>query len=646
MERRFSIYLAMSLIVLFGLYSFVFYFIAQNAGVFFSPPVNEPGTCTDNDGGISPSTKGTLVSENYNYGQAITLADFCLNSSNVVDYSCFSNGTFGANVFACRYGCNDGACINDRYSYLLSPENFLRLNGIPAVSIRDSVADSILCADKKAGDLCQIGITYVNITNVYVSNDNVHKAVQLDSDFSGRPFGAVFDNLKNRIYLPLKSELPASSVNINVIDSDGDLVQPYTFSWGSNSISINAGSLSQYKSHNFAFEVVDGDKLKVSFPSTNGNVELYLLYGDGTSFTGIGQNSSNKLAATYADGFLFNKTDGDQWFSLYWSKAGTNLTCYSNFTAKIGQCLPGERNEKYFTSSNTCGISLPENQTFERCDYDNNRVIGFVSDIDSNFNASLYDNGFAANLSRNFSGEHEISINEGGDKRVEFTFDFDEDVLDLTEIFLRRQNNSEGFGYVIVNGLDNLNKSAYVDKLANQSNSVCIKNRDIQDIDEFSNRCTSNSEEVVLCNGIGDEEYVCTDFGSYYLVSGLSDSAVKEFFYQGYTGNGSSNCIPSWSCGEWEECAGGQQIRICEDVNSCGSSSGKPSEVKECGESSVQQSSQNGQELNPAGSASIGAQIYFWMIIMIILVCIAIVIILIALNIKNKRKLAEQFFLG
>jgi hypothetical protein len=44
-----------------------------------------------------------------------------------------------------------------------------------------------------------------------------------------------------------------------------------------------------------------------------------------------------------------------------------------------------------------------------------------------------------------------------------------------------------------------------------------------------------------------------------------------------------SVCIPDWSCGSWSECSNdGKQTRTCEDENSCGGLSGKPSETQSC----------------------------------------------------------------
>jgi hypothetical protein len=41
-------------------------------------------------------------------------------------------------------------------------------------------------------------------------------------------------------------------------------------------------------------------------------------------------------------------------------------------------------------------------------------------------------------------------------------------------------------------------------------------------------------------------------------------------------------CTPAWSCGDWSECVASKQSRICTDSNSCGVSTGKPSESQTC----------------------------------------------------------------
>ncbi len=60
--------------------------------------------------------------------------------------------------------------------------------------------------------------------------------------------------------------------------------------------------------------------------------------------------------------------------------------------------------------------------------------------------------------------------------------------------------------------------------------------------------------------------------------------AIRDFKVQRSTFvSGQTQCIPNWVCTEWSICSSGQQSRTCADSNSCGVTSGKPSETQSCG---------------------------------------------------------------
>jgi len=46
---------------------------------------------------------------------------------------------------------------------------------------------------------------------------------------------------------------------------------------------------------------------------------------------------------------------------------------------------------------------------------------------------------------------------------------------------------------------------------------------------------------------------------------------------------GGCGCRPDWNCTAWGDCIGNQQIRICRDKNSCQNESNKPAETQPCG---------------------------------------------------------------
>lgn len=666
MNKRVSYFLmACGLVVIL---SYVLFFSAFYGGIKtdirLSPP-NTAGTCTDDDGGIYPSTKGIVVSDNFNYGQSITITDYCLNSSDAVDYSCDAGNTYKQDVFACKYGCNNGACVNERYSYFLSAQNFFKIAGVPVVSIINVVTNTTICLNKEAGQSCDVGVTNFNITELYITDNGGHRAANFSRDFGGRPFGAIFDNLGNRIYLPLESDLPVSTYQISVVEKDGGSIQDYDLSWQNGQIIINQSALAQHQIHNFVFDAVDGNKLRVRVPMTDGNAEIYLLYGDGARFTGIGKDNTNKLAVSYERSFVYNRTDGDEWFALYWSRLGFNKTCEANVIANSTECLPSERRDIYYKATADCRVGLPPNQTAERCDYNRNRIIGFVSDIRSNFNVSLYENDNLANLSRNFSGVKTMSLNERGDVRVEFDFDFDDSVLDLTGIELEKQNSSHDFGYLIVNGLD-ARKIFYIDIVMNNSNAVCVKDSNVADIDDIRDDCSRRGEYAVLCDGrTYGNNFTCTESGGDYKITGLRNSGVREFEY---LSQGGSACVPSWSCSEFSQCSGGLQTRLCVDLNSCNTNSGKPAESQMCSPASgTQACSELGGEICPAdkecsiGTASssdgecclgvckeesrASSEAYFWVIVVILTLAIIAVIVIIFLSFRKRalEKSVEEF---
>lgn len=41
-------------------------------------------------------------------------------------------------------------------------------------------------------------------------------------------------------------------------------------------------------------------------------------------------------------------------------------------------------------------------------------------------------------------------------------------------------------------------------------------------------------------------------------------------------------CNPNWSCTDWPNCSSGSQIRVCNDLNICGTNQGKPTETQTC----------------------------------------------------------------
>lgn len=43
-----------------------------------------------------------------------------------------------------------------------------------------------------------------------------------------------------------------------------------------------------------------------------------------------------------------------------------------------------------------------------------------------------------------------------------------------------------------------------------------------------------------------------------------------------------NTCTPNWQCGDWQDCVGGTQVRVCADLNNCGSNDGIPETSQSC----------------------------------------------------------------
>ncbi|PIN90756.1 hypothetical protein COU60_00225 [Candidatus Pacearchaeota archaeon CG10_big_fil_rev_8_21_14_0_10_34_76] len=124
------------------------------------------------------------------------------------------------------------------------------------------------------------------------------------------------------------------------------------------------------------------------------------------------------------------------------------------------------------------------------------------------------------------------------------------------------------------------------------------------------------------------------------------DVAPSNDTDDGNNNNNQQTCTPDWSC-TWSECANGIQQNVCEDLNSCGTNTGKPAENERTCSSgssdfgSSDSSSDSGDSLDTSSSSSISAsKLIFYFLIAILLV--GIVVIGVVLFIKHKNNQAEQ----
>ncbi|MEA3330005.1 MAG: putative metal-binding motif-containing protein [Nanoarchaeota archaeon] len=286
--------------------------------------------------------------------------------------------------------------------------------------------------------------------------------------------------------------------------------------------------------------------------------------------------------------------------------------------------LPCELNDKKITKRIYLDNSQPNVNFTQFCDYGN---FGFIGEDFSDF--SIYINDYAFDKSVNYTkkGISKVELydkNEIGE--VYFDWDFSVSSLDVHNIELVTSKN-KNFNYMVVKNLDVSNKSIVLKKKS-LSSKVCILDSEVSSVSEFSDDCSGLHEVLVDCpgqNGI----YSCkvNDAGSYFLISPLSHSAVREVYESSYcvedwvcsdwanlacvnnlktricfdengcnttfnkpnltqscthSGGSVPSCVEDWKCTSWSECDGDEQTRTCKDLYNCGSQEGKPLESQKC----------------------------------------------------------------
>lgn len=149
--------------------------------------------------------------------------------------------------------------------------------------------------------------------------------------------------------------------------------------------------------------------------------------------------------------------------------------------------------------------------------------------------------------------------------------------------------------------IDNQNPLISINHVPNMSlwnSSVFNWNWNIQDIGcagiDSVNVSVKDSNGSVVYGASGYPYLNLTSYGlivnhSYILNvsivdnAGNSNSDSASITIVNLSNNGNqSNCTENWSCDGWDDCSDGEQIRDCNDLNSCGTELFKPTEERSC----------------------------------------------------------------
>jgi len=265
----------------------------------------------------------------------------------------------------------------------------------------------------------------------------------------------------------------------------------------------------------------------------------------------------------------------------------TDITCLPNWTAYQTPCnSTTEKSTTYYKDTNKCGLNslTPVNVT-GYCDYGNNKRIGTPNKIqESNFdeageNFEVFIDGDEEEDWVNDYEEETVEIYYDDELITEFGWDFEDEPLNFYEIKFQRQSSTKKYGYLIVEGID-AEKTIYVNKKNSTSSLICVEDSESTDSEnDISNDCDQGSEEIVSCPG-SEGDIDCEIEGSYFKVSGLDHSGVKEFLG---SAPAITYCTPIWTYGAWSACdATGHQTRTATDARSCGTTTGRQAITQTC----------------------------------------------------------------
>lgn len=158
------------------------------------------------------------------------------------------------------------------------------------------------------------------------------------------------------------------------------------------------------------------------------------------------------------------------------------------------------------------------------------KIIGASKDINSiNFEAEFYVGSEKDPDNYIPSGTdyvQDILIKENNKVIAVIPFDFSKQIY-LPNLTIEKQNNGEG--YLLLKGIDTAfgeSKTFYIDKTIENQTTICIKDIEIEGIEDISSGCDEEYEEFIDCTSSS----VCSivDDGERFMITELSNTAVRE----------------------------------------------------------------------------------------------------------------------
>jgi subtilisin family serine protease len=317
--------------------------------------------------------------------------------------------------------------------------------------------------------------------------------------------------------------------------------------WYNNSVAVSAlnnwttvasGSLSKGQSWIFSARVYDGLNW-----SNWLNSSAFVVLNSAPWINSIGNITVNETGlvnitvnASDNDNNLLNYSVNDSRFT----QSGNSFAWLTNFSSSGNYVVKVYANDSIDSSYYDVHVFVIDSPDFDSdgnpdsndTDDDNDglndtvdTLYGNSSTINSSVAINVFVNG-SGNLSIIFSGASPVNITDSSNKSI-IAFDWNFSAANLAMNFTVNYNAVTGV--IKISGLDMSSqaskKTVYINKSSSSYNYVCLADDETTDPNSIPSDCTGYTS--VACPG-SSGSYSCTDTGSYFVVSGLSHSAVKE----------------------------------------------------------------------------------------------------------------------
>lgn len=136
-----------------------------------------------------------------------------------------------------------------------------------------------------------------------------------------------------------------------------------------------------------------------------------------------------------------------------------------------------------------------------------------------------------------FNGVMWLEMSTFGNCTASFQWNFSKAGIDLYNITMETQTNQTLGGGFFMKGLpfsqimgSGFTKNFCIDNVDTSKDSVCIKDAEINSMDEISAGCTGANETLVKCDGTTQSGYTCTTFANNtrFNITGLRFSGIEQ----------------------------------------------------------------------------------------------------------------------